>query len=115
MLQEWMRTLADLLPRHGARWGALAGAVRRLARDEVWGTHLQGDEPLVLTCDEGLLWLTLEGDSRDYVLGPGAAVKLETAGHVVVQALRPARFSLSRAASGAAHGTRPHGPEAHAS
>lgn len=114
MFHEWMRALADWLPRPGARWGALAGAVR-LARDEVWGVYTHGGEPWVLTCAEGLLWLTREGDSRDFVLRAGDAVHLGSAGHVVVQALRPARFSLSRAASGAAHGARPHGPQAHAS
>jgi hypothetical protein len=112
MRHEWMRTMKDWLL--GARWASRAGAVR-LARDEVWGAHTSGGEPLVLTCEEGLLWLTREGDSRDFVLRPGDIVELGRPGHVVVQALRPARFLLTRAAAGVAPGTRLHGPEAHAS
>lgn len=107
-----MRTMKDWLL--GARWEHPAGAVR-LARDEVWGMHTSSGEPWVLTCEEGLLWLTREGDSRDFVLRPGDVVELDGPGHVVVQALRPARFLLTRAAAGVAPGARPHGPEAHAS
>ncbi len=112
MRHEWMRTMRDWLL--GARWAPVSGAVR-LAQDEVWGVHLSHGEPGVLTCHEGLLWLTREGDSRDFVLRPGDIVHLGGSGHVVVQALRPARFGVTRTAPGVRHGARPHGPEAHAS
>lgn len=48
-----------------------------------------------LTCHEGRVWLTREGDSADHVLKAGDSVSLGGAGLVVVQALRPARISLS--------------------
>jgi hypothetical protein len=112
MRHEWMRTLRDWL--RGARWGGRASAVR-LAQDEVWGVHLPPGEPVELTCHEGLLWLTREGDSRDFVLRPGDRVQLGSPGHVVVQALRPARLLLARESSGVARGARPYRPEARAS
>lgn len=36
-------------------------------------------------CQSGLLWVTREGDSHDYLLGPGE----ELTGRMLVQALRP--------------------------
>jgi DUF2917 family protein len=50
---------------------------------------------LRLTCHEGLLWLTREGDSRDEVVKAGGSVRLDGPGLVVVQALRSARFGSS--------------------
>ena len=94
--QDWLRTLTErLVP--GARRDAHAGPVL-LARGATWSVHTHGGRPLALTCGDGQLWLTREGDTKDYVLGPGDTVRLEAAGHVVVQALRPARFCLSRGA-----------------
>lgn len=98
-VQDWLRALAERLGA-AARRDAPAGPVL-LARGATWSVHTHGGEPLALTCGDGQLWLTREGDARDYVLGPGDSVRLEAAGHVVVQALRSARFCLSR-------GTRTH-------
>lgn len=39
----------------------------------------------VVRCQSGLLWVTREGDSHDYLLGPGQ----ELTGRLLVQALRP--------------------------
>ncbi|MFP2928968.1 DUF2917 domain-containing protein [Pyxidicoccus sp. 3LG] len=111
-MADWLRTLVERL-KHGARRDGIEEAVS-LARGDTWSMRAQGGEHLALTCGEGLLWLTREGDARDYVLSPGDTVQLEAAGHVVVQALRPARFCLASAPSDAPRGTRPHGTEAHA-
>jgi hypothetical protein len=51
---------------------------------------------LTLTCHEGWIWLTREGDAKDHVLTAGRSVRLDGPGLVVVQALRTARFSLGR-------------------
>jgi hypothetical protein len=98
---DWLRAVVERL-RPGARRGGPEGPVW-LARGATWSVRAHGAAPLALTCGDGQLWLTREGDARDYVLGPGDTVRLEAAGHVVVQALRPARFCLS------------HGQEARAS
>lgn len=69
-----------------------------LFQGALWSRRVRGTEGLTLTCTEGRLWLTLDADPNDYVLEPGATLRLEQAGHVVVQALRPARFRLAKAA-----------------
>ena len=60
----------------------------------VW-SHRVRTGGLRLTCHEGLLWLTREGDSRDEVVRAGRSVCLDGPGLVVVQALRSARFGPS--------------------
>ncbi|MCP3140079.1 DUF2917 domain-containing protein [Pyxidicoccus xibeiensis] len=90
---HWLRALAERL-RPGVQRSYTAGPVS-LERGATWSVRTQADESLTLTCGEGLLWLTREGDSRDYVLNPGQTVRLEVPGRVVVQALRPASFRLA--------------------
>jgi hypothetical protein len=124
---DWMRALAERL-RPGApvqgreeRVRLRSGASRqereervRLATGDTWGLHVHGGEALALTCEDGQLWLTCEGDSRDHVLHPGQTVRLGRPGHVVVQALRPARFCLARGTQGPSRAAPAHGTEAHA-
>lgn len=90
---DWMRTVVKRL-RRGTRPARNTGPVR-LAPGDPWSVRTHSSEPLTLTCAEGTLWLTREGDTRDYVLRPGDTLRLEHAGHVVVQALRPSRFCLT--------------------
>lgn len=61
----------------------------------VWSLRLRTGGGLRLTCREGLLWLTREGDPSDKVVQAGGSVWLDGPGLVVVQALRPARFGPS--------------------
>jgi hypothetical protein len=109
-VHDWMRALAEQL-RPGARGDGSAGPLC-LARGAMWSTHLHGGEHLALTCVDGQLWLTCEGDARDYVLGAGDTVHVDAPGHVVVQALRPASLCLARWPEGVEREPRPHGPEA---
>lgn len=67
-----------------------------LAPGALWSHRVRSSGD-TLTCHEGRVWLTREGDAADHVLRVGDSVSLEGAGLVVVQALRPARFSLSPA------------------
>lgn len=64
-----------------------------LEQGSLWSYQSHG-ESLRLTCDEGALWLTREGDPVDHMLSPGEALLVDGPGRVVVQALRPARMSL---------------------
>ncbi|WP_164012539.1 DUF2917 domain-containing protein [Pyxidicoccus trucidator] len=109
---DWLRALAEWL-RPGAHRNGSEERVL-LERGATWGMHTHGGEHLALTCDDGQLWLTCEGDSRDYVLGPGHTVRLKAPGHVVVQALRLTRFNLVRWPSSLARAMEPREPEAHA-
>lgn len=49
----------------------------------------------VLRVQSGALWLTQEGDSRDYYLADGSAFQLTGGGLVIAQATRPSSVSLS--------------------
>lgn len=92
----WLRrALARLLP---ARCAGLLGTVR-LARGALW-SHRVHSRGLTLTCHEGWVWLTREGDAQDHVLAAGDTVLLDQPGLVVVQALRPACIELQRETHG---------------
>ncbi|QSQ28523.1 DUF2917 domain-containing protein [Pyxidicoccus parkwayensis] len=105
-----MRALAEWL-RPGARGDGSEGPLC-LELGATWSAHLHGGQHLALTCADGQLWLTREGDARDYVLGPGDTVQVDAPGHVVVQALRAARFCLAKWPSGTGRETSHHDPEA---
>jgi hypothetical protein len=66
-----------------------------LARGEVWSRRVRSCG-FTLTCHEGWVWLTREGDAEDHVLAAGDSVQLDQPGLVVVQALRSASFELQR-------------------
>jgi hypothetical protein len=80
-----------------------------LARGALWSHRVRSACGLTLTCHEGWVWLTREGDAEDHVLAAGHTVRLDGPGLVVVQALRPARFELARRPSGQDALPHPHG------
>ncbi|QQR44224.1 DUF2917 domain-containing protein [Myxococcus xanthus] len=92
MMWDWMRTVVSEL-RFEAASARNVGPVH-LAQGALWSERPQSGHPLTLTCREGMLWLTCEGDAKDYVLHPGDTLRMERSGHVVVQALKPSRFCL---------------------
>lgn len=60
-----------------------------LAKGQSW--RVKGNwRQQTLMCLSGHIWVTQEGDHRDYVLGPGDAFVVTRPGLVVVRALRPA-------------------------
>ena len=44
---------------------------------------------------DGELWVTQEGDNRDYLIGPGAKFRLEREGIVLANSLKGARITLT--------------------
>jgi hypothetical protein len=48
----------------------------------------------VVHVHSGAVWLTQEGDGRDYYLGAGSALRLSGRGLALAQATRPSRVSL---------------------
>lgn len=65
-----------------------------LYANQVW--ELGGDHRWrVLLCLQGELWVTQEGDGRDYLLAAGQMFIVTRPGLVVVQALQPARVQIT--------------------
>jgi hypothetical protein len=48
----------------------------------------------VLDCESGELWITLDGDSRDIILGPGQGYRIESDKPVLVSALKSSSLKL---------------------
>jgi hypothetical protein len=71
----------------------------QLAAQEVVG--LDDVEGTRLRCVEGSLWITLDRDLRDIVLGPGDSFTVDRGGVTLVHALKPARVSVERGADAA--------------
>ena len=94
-----MKALLDGLRAAVTRWlgkhSDCTSILVGLPRGALWSHEVHSSE-LSLTCLEGWIWLTREGDVRDYMLAAGRSVRLDRPGKVVVQALRPSRFSLGR-------------------
>lgn len=60
-----------------------------LALDGARGTRIQPRE--------GTLWITLEGEARDFIVGAGETFAVPRGGRTVVQAMSPARVALREA------------------
>ena len=48
----------------------------------------------LLRCRAGVVWVTREGDARDYILATGEDLRLEGRGRVVVQAILDAEVGV---------------------
>jgi DUF2917 family protein len=55
-----------------------------------------GAAPVAITCLEGELLVTCEGDLEDHVVGRGETYVTRRRGHHVVSALRPSRARVAR-------------------
>jgi hypothetical protein len=65
-----------------------------LAKARVW--NIEGDRRGdVISCRSGSLWVTQEGDLKDYVLDAGQNFWVTRSGTVVVQALQNAQFEYN--------------------
>jgi len=65
---------------------------RALGKREVFS--LAGRRGLTVRVTQGRVWLTRDGDIRDYVLSAGEAMELETSGSVVLFGLTEASFQF---------------------
>lgn len=57
-----------------------------VALDDAAGTRI--------VAQQGTVWVTEEGDAKDYVVGPGEARVVARGGRTLVQAMQPAWISL---------------------
>ena len=64
----------------------------RLARRDA--VSLDGADGMELRVHHGCVWLTQDGDTRDIVIGPGQAFRLDRDGRAVIEVLRDAEISL---------------------
>ncbi len=65
-----------------------------LAKDKMWS--IEGDRRGdVIRCKSGTLWITQEGDLKDYIVEPCRDFWVTKPGTVVVQALDDAQFKYS--------------------
>ncbi len=94
-----MKALLDGLRAAVTRWKGTrdecTSILVALPRGTLWSREVRSSE-LTLSCLEGWLWVTREGDAKDHMLTAGRSLRLDAPGRVVVQGLRPSRFSLSR-------------------
>jgi hypothetical protein len=65
-----------------------------LRKGEVWPitSSLRG---LAIECRQGILWVTQEGDPKDYILEPGQRFVVARRGSVVVEACSDARLRVA--------------------
>jgi hypothetical protein len=72
-------------------WG---GRAIQLRKGELW--HLEDDlRGLSIACMEGILWITQEGDPKDYVIEPGQRYVIARRGSVVIEACADARLRVA--------------------
>lgn len=72
---------------------------QRLARGET--LRLEGAGRLRIVCQQGQLWLTQYGDSRDIILAAGEGFTVEQSAAVVISALQNSLASVGEAPAGA--------------
>lgn len=63
---------------------------------------LEAGESSCLACRAGTVWVTRDGDPRDYILEAGQSMGLRGEGRIIVFALGPARFAVTPCCGGMA-------------
>lgn len=65
-----------------------------LTENSFWSVYGRPDE-IEIECNEGMVWITQEGDHRDIILHSGQRYRNETRGLTVVQALAGAKIIVN--------------------
>jgi hypothetical protein len=63
-------------------------------------------EPIDVHCGSGLLWITIEGDSRDFFLRPGQTMNMVMHGRAIIGAERHSTLRIDAAGVRAGDGSR---------
>lgn len=85
ILQPWIGRAA----RSPQRWE------RSLGRKDVF--TLEAADRVTVSCLDGMLWITLDGDGSDYVLATGQALRVPAGNRAVIEALAESRFGVAPA------------------
>lgn len=67
-----------------------------LACGQLWRRQVMAKESIIFICTHGELWLTMEGDQHDHLLGHGDRHVVAGPGKVIVQALTATNFNLAQ-------------------
>lgn len=59
-----------------------------------WMRHLETSEQFQVTCHEGSVWVSLEGDPLDHVLTAGQSAWLQGPGLVIAEAMDKSQISI---------------------
>ena len=89
-----MNTRSQTLPRH-----------LRLEHKALYS--LPDAAGLAVTCDQGVVWLTVDGDPRDFVLEAGETFESPDRARVLIYALARSRISIANADAAAATAAAP--------
>lgn len=54
----------------------------------------EGEQPTIITCDAGMLWITIAGKNDDLLLRAGSSISLVPGRLTVIQALEQSIFVL---------------------
>jgi quercetin dioxygenase-like cupin family protein len=66
-----------------------------VALERLGGLSLKDAAGAAITCLTGRLWITQEGDRRDFVLAPGDSLQIARGGLTLVSAVEPSRLSVT--------------------
>ncbi|MGH8618143.1 MAG: DUF2917 domain-containing protein [Burkholderiales bacterium] len=66
-----------------------------VALERLGGLSLQDAAGAAVTCLAGRLWITQEGDARDFVLAPGESLRIARGGLTLVSAVESSRLSVT--------------------
>jgi hypothetical protein len=66
-----------------------------VALERLGGLSLKDAAGAAITCLTGRLWITQEGDRRDFVLAPGDSLRIARGGLTLVSAVEPSRLSVT--------------------
>ena len=70
-----------------------------LNENSFWSAHYRSNE-IQIECQEGVVWISLEGDYRDIILHAGQRFGTEKRGRVIVQAIAGAKILVHGVQSG---------------
>jgi quercetin dioxygenase-like cupin family protein len=67
----------------------------KVALDRLGGLSLRNAAGAAITCLAGRLWITQEGDRRDFVLAPGESFRVRRGGVTLVGAVEPSLLQVT--------------------
>lgn len=89
IVKSFRSALPGIAARSPQRWE------RSLGQRELF--TLEAADRVTISCLDGMLWITLDGDGSDYVLAVGQALRVPAGNRAVIGALALSRFGVAPA------------------